>query len=261
MRRFYLLVVATALVVAMLTLAGPATAQTPPTNTSGSPSEGCAVASSVLEQLPPAPTASSGGASAPPNTTQPNTTPMAYSDTVIPGRGIEISAGTILSDIRFGAAFVGEVAGNLPGVLIASVNYTPPAPGPNVTNEVVGGEWALCGPQGTIFGSFSGGTVRWNTDETLADVAANMNIVGGSVNGVSVSDGTGTFRGVLDHRPLAQGLPPTVSGTLQLQTFETPATSSGMLPSTGGPSVMLLLSAALLSVSSLLGFGVLRRFS
>ncbi len=260
MRRFYSLVVATALVVAMLALAGPATAQTPP-NTSGSPTEGCAVASSVLAQLPPAPTASSVGASAPPNTAQPNTTSTTYSGTVIPGRGIEISAGTILGDTRFGAIFVGEVAGNLPGVLIASVNYTPPAPGPNVTNEVVGGEWALCGPQGTVFGSFSGGTVRWNADETLADVAANMNVLGGSINAVSVSGGTGTFRGVLDHRPLAQELPPTVGGTLQLQTSGAPTMSSGMLPSTGGPSVMLLLSIALLSVSSLLGCGVLRRFS
>ena len=257
MRRFYLLVVATALVVAILSLTGPAEAQTPPAG--ASPTEGCAVASSVLAQLPPAPMAASAAA-APPPTAQPNATLTTYSDTVLPGRGIEISAGTIVGDTRFGATFVGEVTGNLPGNLIASVNYEPPAPGPSVTNEVVGGEWALCGPQGTVFGSFTGGTVRWNADETLADVAANMNVLGGRINGVSVLDGTGTFRGVLDHKPLAQGLPPTVGGTLQLQTSGAPTTSRGMLPSTGGPSLMLLISAALLSVCSLLGFGVLRRF-
>lgn len=257
MRRFYFVLVVTALVVAMLTLAGPAAAQTPPT--SASPADGCAVASSVLAQLPPAPTSVVAAASPP--AVQPTATPTTYSDTVLPGRGIEISAGTIVGDTRFGATFVGEVAGNLPGVLIASVNYTPPAPGPNATNNVVGGEWALCGPQGTVFGSFTGGTVRWNADETLANVTTNMHVLGGTVNGVSVSGGTGTFTGVLDHRPLAQGLPPTVSGTLQLQTSGTPTTSSGALPSTGGPSLMLPVSAALLLVSGLLGLGILRRFS
>ena len=246
------------LVGAMLSLAGPAAAQTPPA--SASPTDGCAVASSVLAQLPPAPT-TSASAAAPPSVAQPSATPTTYSDTVLPGRGIEISAGTIVGDTRFGATFVGEVAGNLPGNLIASVNYTPPAPGPNVTNNVVGGEWALCGAQGTVFGSFTGGTVRWNADETLADVTANMSVVGGSVNGVSVSGGTGTFTGVLDHRPLGQGLPPTVSGTLQLQTSGAPTTtSSGALPSTGGPSLMIGVSAALLLVSGLIGFSLLRRF-
>jgi hypothetical protein len=259
MRRFYFLLVATALVVAMLTLAGLAAAQTPPT--SASPTDACAVASSVLAQLPPAPM-TSGLAAAPPSAAQPSATPAAYHDTVLPGRGIEISAGTIVGNTRFGATFVGEVAGDLPGNLIASVNYTPPAPGPNVTNDIVGGEWALCGAQGTVFGSFTGGTVRWNADGTLADITANMNVLGGAVNGVSVSGGTGTFSGVLDHGPLAQGLPPTVSGALQLQTSGAPTTtSSGALPSTGGPSPTLALSAALLLVSSLLGFGILRRLS
>ncbi len=259
MRRFCLfLVVATLAVTTMLSLAGPAAAQTPPAG--ASPTDGCAVASSVLAQLPPAPTASASAA-APPSAVQPTATLTTYSDTVLPGRGIEISAGTIVGDTRFGATFVGEVAGNLPGNLIASVNYTPPAPGPNVINNVVGGEWALCGPQGTVFGSFTGGTVRWNADETLADVTANMNVLGGSVNGVSVSGGAGTFRGVLDHRPLVQGLPPTVSGTLQLQSSGAPTTtSSGALPSTGGPSLMVGVSAALLLVSGLIGFGILRRF-
>jgi hypothetical protein len=260
MRRFCLfLVVATLAVTTMLSLAGPAEAQTPPA--SASLTDGCAVASSVLAQLPPAPT-TSASAAAPPSAAQPSATLTSYSDTVLPGRGIEISAGTIVDDTRFGATFVGEVVGDLPGNLIASVNYVPPAPGPSVTNEVVGGEWALCGPQGTVFGSFTSGTVQWNADETLADITANMNVVAGSVNGVSVSGGAGTFRGVLDHRPLVQGLPPTVSGALQLQSSGAPTTtsSSGVLPSTGGPSLMVGVSAALLLISGLLGLGILRRF-
>ena len=257
MRYFYLFRGAAPLVVAMLALSDQAVAQTSPP--SASPTDGCAVASSVLAQLPPAPT-SVLAATAPP-AAQPTATPMTYADMVLPGRGIEISAGTIVGDTRFGATFVGEVAGNLPGDLIASVNYTPPAPGPNITNNVVGGEWALCGPQGTVFGSFTDGTVRWNADETLADTTANENVLGGTINGGPVSGETGTFTGVLDHRPLAQGLPPTVSGTLQLQTSGAPTTSSGALPRTGGPSLMLPGSAALLFVSGLLGFGILRRFS
>jgi hypothetical protein len=103
------------------------------------------------------------------------------------------------------------------GVLVATTDYTPPSPGPNTTNNLVGGGWALLGERGTVFGSFSGGTVQWNADGTLADIVADMSVLGGSVDGVPVSSGgVGTFGGVLDHRPLALGLPPMVDGTLQL---------------------------------------------
>ena len=142
------------------------------------------------------------------------TTPTTYTDTV---QGTEFSAGTIEGDTRFGASFAGEVTGDLPGVLVATTDYTPPSPGPNITNNLVGGEWMLLGERGTVFGSFSGGTVQWNADGTLADIVAGMSVLGGSVDGVPVSSGgVGTFGGVLDHRPLIQGLPPTVDGTLQL---------------------------------------------
>jgi hypothetical protein len=142
------------------------------------------------------------------------TTPATYTDTV---QGTEFSAGTIEGDTRFGASFAGEATGNLPGVLVATTDYTPPSPGPNTTNNLVGGGWALLGERGTVFGSFSGGTVQWNADGTLADIVADMSVLGGSVDGVPVSSGgVGTFGGVLDHRPLALGLPPMVDGTLQL---------------------------------------------
>src|SRR4028118_1132095 len=104
------------------------------------------------------------------------TTPTTYTDTV---QGTEFSAGTIEGDTRFGASFAGEATGNLPGVLVATTDYTPPSPGPNTTNNLVGGGWALLGERGTVFGSFSGGTVQWNADGTLADIVAGMSGVGG----------------------------------------------------------------------------------
>lgn len=236
----------------------PALAQT---NSAAQPTaaDQCATANAALQQLPTPPDAAalsvvpaSPGASA----------PTTYTDTVVPGRGIEISAGQIVGDTRMGATFIGDVAGDLPGVLASSVNYVPPAPGPGVTNTIVGGQWALCGAWGTVFGSFTGGTVQWNADETLADVVSQMRVLGGSVNHMPVSGGAGSFVGVLDHRPLIQGLPPTVSGTLQLQTSGSSMTS-GALPNTGGPSLMLPILAAvvlLLLAGGLWGLGIVYHF-
>src|SRR5215213_9645326 len=129
--------------------------------------------------------------------------PTAYTDSV---QGIEFSEGTVVDDTRFGASFAGQATGELPGYLVASTDYTPPSPGPDVTNNIVGGGWTLLGERGTIFGSFTGGAVRWNTDGTLAEVVADMSVLGGSVDGTTIpSSGTGTFSGMLDHTPLARG--------------------------------------------------------
>jgi len=241
MKRFISVLAATT-VVLTTAFGSPALAQT---NSAGQPpaADQCATANAALQQLPAPPDATALSViPASPGTT---TAPTTYTDTVVPGRGIEISAGQIVGDTRVGATFIGDVAGDLPGVLASSVNYVPPAPGPGVTNTIVGGQWALCGPWGTVFGSFSGGTVQWNADETLADVAGQMRVLGGSVNGVPLSGGAGSFVGVLDHRPLVQGLPPAVSGTLQLQTAGSSMTS-GALPNTGGPSLVLPVVAAAL---------------
>jgi hypothetical protein len=62
--------------------------------------------------------------------TTPAATPATSTDTV---QGTEFSAGTIEGDTRFGASFAGEATGNLPGVLVATADYTPPSPGPNTT--------------------------------------------------------------------------------------------------------------------------------
>src|SRR5215212_10237887 len=122
--------------------------------------------------------------------------PTTYTDTV---QGVEFSAGTIADDTRLGASFAGEATGDLPGFLVASIDYTPSSPGPGVTNNIVGGGWTLLGNRSTILGSFTGGTVQWNEDGTLADVVADMSVLGGSVDGIPVSSGgTGAFGGVLD---------------------------------------------------------------
>ncbi|HEY7617224.1 MAG TPA: hypothetical protein VH744_10505, partial [Terriglobales bacterium] len=59
--------------------------------------------------------------------------------------GIEISPGIVDSEqnIRFGAAFVGQTRGDLPGYFAAAANYTPPNTGPGVTNIIIGGNWAI----------------------------------------------------------------------------------------------------------------------
>lgn len=113
-------------------------------------------------------------------------------------------------------SFVGRASGGLPGVMNVTVTYAGGSPGPNVTESITGGDWSLSGRWGRVFGSFSGGTVQWNADGTLANIEADMSVSGGSVSGVPISGGSGTFGGVLDHRPLAQHRPPKVAGTLRL---------------------------------------------
>lgn len=128
-------------------------------------------------------------------------------------RGVEVSAGQIVGETRVGAAFVGRARGQLPGLLHASVNYTPPRPGPNVVNTIVGGRWSLVGPWGALSGSFAGGEVRWDSAGTVASVKANMVITNGTVNGKGVSGGSGSFVGTLSHVTF----PPAIEGTLRLR--------------------------------------------
>ena len=123
-----------------------------------------------------------------------------FTDTV---QGVEVSAGQIVGDTRVGVTFVGHADGQFPGVMYASLNYTPPQPVAGEVNQIVGGTWSLKGPKGVLFGTFTGGTVTWNPDGT-ADVYAEMAISGG---------GSGRFKGTLSHLTF----PPTVEGTLKLK--------------------------------------------
>jgi hypothetical protein len=98
--------------------------------------------------------------------------------------------------------------------MYASLNYTPSSPAPpGEENQIVGGTWSLKGPQGVVYGTFTGGTVAWNTAGTVADVDATMAISGGSGKGKQLTGGTGTFVGTLSHLTF----PPTVEGTLILE--------------------------------------------
>lgn len=223
------LVIASIVVLVGLALAPPAVAQILP---AGAPAQDkCAVAGTALERLTGTSTTT---ASLPALATPKASTATSYTNTVVGGRGYEISAGAISGDTRYGATFVGDVGGELPGLFFSAINYTPPSPGPGVTNYVTGGEWALCGSWGVLYGNFTDGTVTWNADGTFAEVATNMVVSGGSVNGVVVAGGSGSFGGVLDHTPLAQGLPPTIGGTLQLDIPAAKTANAAALPETGG---------------------------
>jgi len=136
-----------------------------------------------------------------------------YTDSV---QAIEISPGVIVGDTRIGATFVGQASGDLDGALTVSVNYAPPAPGPSVTNTIVGGSWVLAVYEnghfrGTIYGAVTGGTAQWNSDGTVATLSAQLTITGGTER-YTKAHGTGSFTGTLSHLTF----PPTVLGTLQL---------------------------------------------
>jgi hypothetical protein len=130
--------------------------------------------------------------------------------------GIEIFPGIIVGNVRHGATFVGHAAGQLPGAWAVSINYTPPHPGPNVVNTIVGGSWALAvysnGTfEGVVFGSVPDGTVTWNATGTIASISADLTVLGGTGAFVGAT-GTGTFTGMLSHLTF----PPTIAGTLGL---------------------------------------------
>jgi hypothetical protein len=126
-------------------------------------------------------------------------------------QGVEVSAGQIDGEARVGVTFVGYADGQFPGVMYASLNYTPSSPVLG-GNTIVDGTWSLKGPKGVVYGTFTGGTVSWNPDGT-ATVNANMAISGGSGKGKQLTGGTGTFEGTLSHLTF----PPTVVPTLELE--------------------------------------------
>jgi subtilase family serine protease len=133
-------------------------------------------------------------------------------------QGIELFPGIISGNTRYGATFIGSAAGNLPGFWEVSVNYNnPPSPGPNVTNHIVGGTWAVVvysggSLLGTLFGSVGSGSAQWDSTGTMATITDNnLSIVGGTGAFAGVT-GTGTFAGMLSHVPF----PPTIGGTLDL---------------------------------------------
>ena len=137
-----------------------------------------------------------------------------FTDTV---QGVEVSPGQVdeETNTRVGVTFVGHAEGPFPGVMYASLDYTPSSPAPDGgVNTIVGGTWSLKGPQGVVYGTFTGGRVDWNENGTVATVVATMTISGGSGKGKQLTGGSGTFDGTLSHLTF----PPTVAGTLTLTT-------------------------------------------
>lgn len=154
-----------------------------------------------------------------PGTVRAQSTPSVRVDTV---QAIEIFPGIPVAerDTRFGVAFAGRVSGDLPGFLAATVNYTPANPGPNVTNEIVGGSWAITVRQnnrilGTVFGHVTEGTAVWDANGIIATIDATVSVEGGT-KAFAGAKGTGLFDGTLDHTPLTNKRPPTLTGTLSL---------------------------------------------
>ncbi|HEY6203811.1 MAG TPA: hypothetical protein VI056_12320 [Candidatus Limnocylindria bacterium] len=137
----------------------------------------------------------------------------AHNDTI---SGIEIFAGFAVGEVRYGATFVGRATGELPGYIVASINYTPPNPGAGVTNTVVGGRWTLTVVQGGEFrgkltGTIAGGAAVWNGTGTLASINLALAVASGT-GAYSGATGTGSFTGVLSHFTF----PPQWGGALTL---------------------------------------------
>src|SRR5215207_9218513 len=101
-----------------------------------------------------------------------------FTDTV---QGVEVSAGQVDGNIRRGVTFVGYADGQFPGVMYASLDYTPSSPGPKADNTI------------------AGGTVTWDANGSVALVEAEMAISGGSGKGKQLIGGGGTFVGTLSH--------------------------------------------------------------
>lgn len=138
----------------------------------------------------------------------------ATAQTVLPDysvqfRGIEVSLGVIFNDVRYGTSFVGSASGDLQGTWAVSFCYTPPHPGLGVTNEILGGTWALSVRRagrvvGTLFGTIEQGEAKWNglsTEPEEAAVWAYLNVTGGT--GVLRGKcGSAVFCGTLSHEYL-----------------------------------------------------------
>jgi hypothetical protein len=144
--------------------------------------------------------------------------------------------------------FRATLEGDLPGELDAPIYYTG-VPGPNVRSTITAGSWILCSkftdpPRGTtgrliepqctsdsttsLTGTWSSGTARWGANGHYvptpigplwigkAEVAANLDVSDGRVNGVSVDGGSGEVHGTLDHTTILSSGHATVTGTMKL---------------------------------------------
>jgi hypothetical protein len=133
---------------------------------------------------------------------------------VIDISGAETSAGSIEDGVRYGATFIGTATGDVAGTFNASINYSPPNPGPNVVNNVVGGTWSITSGPGSISGIFSSGTATWDDQEEIATISVIMKVLIRS--GIYAdTPREAQFVGTLDHRGWPP-FPPRINGVLVL---------------------------------------------
>jgi len=128
--------------------------------------------------------------------------------------GAETSAGSVDDGVRYGATFIGTATGDVAGIFNASLNYSPPNPGPNVVNNVVGGTWSITSGPGSISGVFSSGTATWDDQEEIATISVIMKVL--TRSGIySDTPREAQFVGTLDHRGWPP-FPPRIEGVLVL---------------------------------------------
>ncbi len=125
--------------------------------------------------------------------------------------GREIWPGTTSGDVTTGLSFIGVTTGDVAGSFQASMNYTPPNPGPNVVNTLLGGTWSISSDDGNLSGTISGGMAIWDDTTSNAAVTGQFVVVDGTGRFEDAS-GTGEFTGVLSHLVF----PPTLIGDLVL---------------------------------------------
>ena len=124
---------------------------------------------------------------------------------------IEISAGETHGDVTYGVDFVGRVDGDFDAFVEFTIDYTPPEPAPSVVHTIVGGSWSIEQDDGTLSGTFAGGTAAWDDTESNAAVTGELLVT--DATGVFAGlGGAGSFTGTLSHRTF----PPSLDGTLEL---------------------------------------------
>ena len=123
--------------------------------------------------------------------------------------GIEVDFGDTVGDTTFGLRFIGAATGDVEGAIEVSLDYSPPNPGPNVVNVIVGGSWSITSPVGAVGGEITGGSATWDEDVSEAAVEATFAIseATGEFSGYA---GQGAFTGTLSHL----SFPPRIGGTL-----------------------------------------------
>jgi len=121
--------------------------------------------------------------------------------------GTELCPQSFCGAAWFAASFVGKVDhARTRGAALAGITHEDLPTVTGQTKQITGGTWSLQTRRGSFSGFVSGGTLTYNGNGTY-DVEMTMVIQRG---------GTGelTFIGLLDHRPLDEGLPPTISGQI-----------------------------------------------